>query len=228
MPSGEGAASFARRLGDVLLVLAAVAAGTATIWSRRTEPAVTGGSGSVSTRTVANWRELVLPAARPSAPAGGAFILVFVDYECPACRAFDSVLDAIEDEFAGRVAIGMIHFPLRQHKSAVLAANAAECAEGQGRFRAMSRELFRAQRELVNADLVAMASASGVGDTTTFRRCMLSADTLPAVADGLDVAAKLRLTGTPSVMVNGELFESLPDADRLRREVNRVLRDESR
>lgn len=61
-------------------------------------------------------------------------LVEFADFQCPACKAAHPVLVRLEDEYSGRVNFVFRHFPLPQHKNALLAALAAEAAGEQGKF----------------------------------------------------------------------------------------------
>ncbi len=72
-----------------------------------------------------------LIGAQGSAPD----VLIFVDYECPYCRAVDQTLRdlTIEDDLT----FGVLHFPLSIHQGAEKAALVAICAELSGTFSAV-------------------------------------------------------------------------------------------
>lgn len=68
-------------------------------------------------------------------------LVLFNDYQCPACRDLDARLDTLLHE--GLVRVYYRHFPLSSHPHAKTAAIAAECAGRQGAFREIPQATFR-------------------------------------------------------------------------------------
>ena len=50
---------------------------------------------------------------------------------------------------------------------------------------------------------VEFAVEAGVPDTAAFATCFLKKDKVPAIERDIAAAAKLRVSGTPSIIVNG-------------------------
>src|SRR5688500_12379605 len=57
-----------------------------------------------------------------------ASVVVYSDFQCPACKRFAPRLKQLEDRFGSAVQVEFKNFPLPQHKNAPLAAAAAEAA----------------------------------------------------------------------------------------------------
>lgn len=73
--------------------------------------------------------------ARMKGPRSAAVhILEFSDFQCPACRSAQPVLEGLLKKYPGRAALIFRHFPLEAHTWAELAHQAAECAGEQGNF----------------------------------------------------------------------------------------------
>lgn len=80
--------------------------------------------------------------------AGDSAVLVeFLDFECPACAAFEPHVDALRSEFDGRLTYAVRYFPLPGHPNSVNAAIAVEAAARQDRFEPMAGLLFERQAE---------------------------------------------------------------------------------
>src|SRR5579859_6373097 len=73
----------------------------------------------------------------------------FADYQCPACGAFEPMLQKMRKEYVetGMVRLVFFDFPLDIHKNAMLASFAARCAGSQGHFWPMHDELYAHQEE---------------------------------------------------------------------------------
>ena len=81
-------------------------------------------------------------------PADAPITLVEVsDFECPFCQTATATVSRVVQEFAGKVRVVFVRFPLVQiHPNAMKAAEASICAEAQGKFWEMHDELFKPGR----------------------------------------------------------------------------------
>ena len=126
-------------------------------------------------------------------------IVEFADFECPFCRRHaNSVLPSLKDRFidTGRVAYHYFHLPLEIHPHAVDAANAAECANAQGRFWEMHDLLFAGTEPTsLAADAVRKLAASLPLDVAAFDACR---DAVAArIAEDVSQASRLQVQSTP-------------------------------
>jgi protein-disulfide isomerase len=81
----------------------------------------------------------------PNAPVK---IVEFSDFECPFCRRFyQDTFPQLKKEYidTGKVALYYRHLPLPMHPNAKPFANAAECANEQGKFWQMHDQIFKEQ-----------------------------------------------------------------------------------
>jgi len=131
-------------------------------------------------------------------------IVEFSDFECSFCSRAVSTVKQILSEYGDRVRIVYRDFPLGFHANAQKAAEAAECADEQGRFWEYHDKLFENQRSLGVANLKRYASELGL-DTPAFDECLDSnamADEVKAdFADGQAAG----VSGTPTFFVNGNI-----------------------
>lgn len=77
-------------------------------------------------------------------------LVEFADFQCPACKSAHPVLVRLEDEYKDRVNFVFRHFPLPQHKNALLAALAAEASGEQGKFWEYHDKLYDTQSSWEN------------------------------------------------------------------------------
>jgi protein-disulfide isomerase len=76
-------------------------------------------------------------------------VLEYGDFECPNCKQAAGTVKLMLARFEGQVRFVFRHFPLEEvHPHARRAAEAAECAGGQGKFWAMHDLLFDNQSHL--------------------------------------------------------------------------------
>lgn len=175
-------------------------------------------------RQLQNWPELVA-RGRASSDSGDVTILVFGDYECPACRRFHiQALRPALREFGSRVRWVSRHYPLPYHRFAVPAAIAAECAAEDGRFFEMVDALYQFQDSLGLKSLEAVAESAGVSDRELFLDCLEHRRGGDRVEADVATAQELGLTGTPSVAIDGRLLGEVPDGARLIELIEREMK----
>lgn len=76
-------------------------------------------------------------------------IVEYGDFECPNCKQAAPAVKLLLEKFTERVRFVFRHYPLEEvHPHALRAAEAAECAGGQGRFWPMHDLLFENQSHL--------------------------------------------------------------------------------
>jgi hypothetical protein len=130
----------------------------------------------------------------------GRVILEFVDYDCPACRAADSVLHAAFERGAD-VEVAVLQFPLEElHDGAILAARGAVCAKRFGAFGSVHRALFRSAGPRTPESIVRLAHANGIEDVNGFTDCLSSKWSEEMVTLERTLGARLDVTGTPTFM----------------------------
>jgi protein-disulfide isomerase len=149
----------------------------------------------------------------PDAPVT---VLEYGDFECPYCAAAAPVLRQLVEESDGRVRLVFRHFPLADnHPHALTAALAAEAAGAQGAFWPMHDLLFARQDRLSDVALRAYAEELGldgaqvVGEAAQRFSAKVAADFEQGLAD--------EVAGTPTVVVDGELFSGRVELAALRR-----------
>jgi formate-nitrite transporter family protein len=89
-------------------------------------------------------------------PEDAPYTLVeYGDYECPDCGRLYVILRDLQTEIPSRLRVVYRHYPLSGlHPHAQQAAEAAEAAEVQGKFREMHTLLFERQEALQTRDLI--------------------------------------------------------------------------
>ena len=99
---------------------------------------------------------------RVGAEAAPVQVVVFSDFECPYCRRAAPVLRRVAAAFPNDVSLIWRHFPLGIHPSAPRAAEAAQCAEDQGRFWEFHDALFSQSASLAVVSMAAVARTLGL------------------------------------------------------------------
>jgi protein-disulfide isomerase len=165
---------------------------------------------------------LVLLASRGQAVLGGAastisiqgapslgsadarvVVIEYSDFQCPYCGKFArETFSTIEEGYIkpGKVRYVYRNFPLDDaHPKAFKAAEAAECANQQGKFWAMHERLFARQQALDPADLATHADALGL-EKEAFQKCMNGAAKGKIKRDFND-GLKAGVGGTPTFLM---------------------------
>ncbi len=172
----------------------------------------------------------VAPAAQPTPPAvvdisaghnpawgpedAKVTVIEFSDFQCPYCQRFATqTLPQLRQAYGDKIRFVYRDFPLSAiHQYAMGAAEAAECANEQGKFWEYSDQLWANQAALQVTDLKSYAGKIGL-DQAQFDACLdghkYVADVQANVADG----NKVQVQGTPTFFVNGRrLIGALPFA----------------
>ena len=149
---------------------------------------------------------------RLGSPDAPVKVAVFFDFLCPHCASFSAnTTPMLEQEFVndGTAAIYFLNFPVVHPIVSRDVALVGECVFQQGNdiFTQLEPVLMRGQQSLRSrADAIDMALAYAPDlDGGALRDCVASTEAADALAADVAAANQLRITGTPSVAVNGQL-----------------------
>ncbi len=149
----------------------------------------------------------------PDAPVT---VIEYGDFECPYCAAAAPVLRQLVAESDGRVRLVFRHFPLADnHPHALTAALAAEAAGAQGAFWPMHDLLFARQDRLSDVALRAYAEELGLDGSRVVGEA--AQEFAEKVAADFQAGLDDEVAGTPTVIVDGELFSGRVELAALRR-----------
>lgn len=158
------------------------------------------------------------PQPKPTLGTGDIMILEYADLQCPACKSMHPVLKKVLDEFDGEVSYQFKHFPLTTiHLNSMKAAEASECANDQGKFYEFVDIAYERQSEFENSVSSSKASdvfksiAADLGLDRSFNDCLDSGIKSSYVRLESSEANALKLSGTPSLFVNGEKVDNSYD-----------------
>jgi protein-disulfide isomerase len=140
-------------------------------------------------------------------PASAAVtIVVFSDFECPACGAAVPLLSEAADKHPNDVRLVHKYFPLAKHLRAKAAAKAAFAAQKQNKYWAMEKIIFENQSALADEDLDKYAEKVGL-DMAQYRIDKGSAEADEVIERDIADGDAAGLKFTPFVLVNGRLFD---------------------
>ncbi len=203
-----------------LIVLGAVFIVLAIIWPLIKQPP-DGPSASAPTAGQINTVTLpVLPNPNglslgdPHAPAT---IDVFEDFQCPACKYFTESIETLVVQnlvATGKARYIFHNYPFldggsaREGGESDQASNASMCANEQGKFWEMHATIFanwKGENEGAYNDSRLQLMAENIGlDMKSFKDCFTAKKYLADIQADLDLGAKMGVTGTPTVFVNGK------------------------
>lgn len=153
----------------------------------------------------------------PSAPVE---ITEFADYQCPFCQTFATIqMPTIIERLikTGRLRLRYRDFPLSKHSHSRLAAHAAACADDQGKYWPMHDRLYEGQgdwAEVGNAAPIFRGYAQALGlDVGTYDACMKSAKYAGRIEASAQLAERLGVGLTPTLMVGNRLWTGRFDSD---------------
>jgi protein-disulfide isomerase len=156
------------------------------------------------------------PAAAP------VTVVMFTDFQCPACAATHPVLKKVLAGYGNKVRLVVRDYPLTQvHANAYKAAQAANAANAQGKFFEYVELLYDNQTSLDPASLKQYASTLQL-DRTKFDADLDSGKFAVEVNKDMIEGDAYGINSTPTIFVNGIKVRSL-SASGFRRAIDRAL-----
>ena len=133
-------------------------------------------------------------------------IIVFTDYQCPACSRLAPVLSQVVEKNKDTVKFVIKNLPLPTHRNARNAAAAAITADSMGKFWELHEELYKNLRDLSIEKLREIAAKLGL-DPDEFEKEMRSQKIQKKIDQDMEDAEKAEVTGTPAVFINGKQYK---------------------
>ncbi len=130
-------------------------------------------------------------------------LVEFSDFQCPYCaRFFHDVLPALERDLiaSGKLRFVYRHYPLPIHAQARSAAQAANCAQRQGKFWEMHDWLFANQAALDGPAFARAGRDLGL-DVAAYDACRESPEVKAEVERDIRDAVKAGVRGTPAFVI---------------------------
>ncbi|HXT22567.1 MAG TPA: DsbA family protein [Thermoanaerobaculia bacterium] len=140
-------------------------------------------------------------------------IVEFSDFQCPYCRQVVPTLDQSTQKYGDQVRLVFRQFPLTSiHPFAQKAAEAALCANEQGKFWQMHDAMFGDQTKLEVAALKTTAAGLGV-DKAKFDECLDSGRFAERIKEDEKAGALVGVSGTPAIFINGRSYSGAQPFD---------------
>jgi protein-disulfide isomerase len=137
-------------------------------------------------------------------------VVEYGDFECPACGEWEPIVQQLEAAYDNRVEFVFRNFPLTQlHPNAMIAAQAAEAANLQGKYWQMHDLLYKNQNEWVNEPNTSVVSkffdtyAQSLGlDVAKFNTDINSPAVTARVQRDIDSGNAAQIDHTPTFFIN--------------------------
>ncbi len=173
----------------------------------------------------------------PNAPVK---VEVFIDFQCPACRDFTGSTEAqIFTDMKDLIESGKVYYHVRMFpfidqsaatKESHQAANAAMCADEQGKFWEMHSALFanwngENQGNFSDRRLKAIAQSLNL-DMAKWQPCFDSNKYKDEINKDYTDGVSLGVTGTPTVFINGTVQSPgyIPSFDQIKATIDKLLK----
>lgn len=142
-------------------------------------------------------------------------LVEFSDFTCPYCAEMAPILAEVIGGSNGEIRLVWKDFPLPDHKEALGAAEAAQCAGRQGKFWEFNNKLFANQDRLGAEFYRSLAAELGV-DLVIFARCLDKHETLPLIQYNMAEAAAIGVDGTPYFIAKGKVYSGTLTMDEVK------------
>ncbi len=131
-------------------------------------------------------------------------IVEFSDYRCPYCQRFqEQTLNPLLEQYAGQIRLVYRDFPVVGGGAVGrLAAEAAECADDQGKYWEYHDALFANQQDLSEEALIRYAGELDL-DVEVFTACLQNDTHAEEVQNDYLDGFNYGVSGTPTFFING-------------------------
>ena len=149
-------------------------------------------------------------------------MIEFADFQCPFCLAAAPTVKKVLDTYGDRIRFVYRNFPLQSHPNARPAAEAAQCANEQGKFWPYHDRLFADPGKLADADLKKAATELGL-DGARFNKCVDDHKYQSVVDADAKAGGEAGVSGTPAFFINGRLLTGAQPYDAFKRVIEEEL-----
>lgn len=156
-----------------------------------------------------------------------AQLVVYGDFECPACGAYEPLVQAVKASFGDKLALVFRHYPLPQHQYAQITSQAAEAASLQGKFWEMHDLLYKEQATWSKSTNIT-ESLKGYAtqlklDLNKFNTDLPSAAIKDRIQRDVTSGNAYKIPGTPTFFLNGQEVQLPVTQQVLTDKINAIL-----
>lgn len=134
---------------------------------------------------------------------------IFGDFQCPACRSAEAGVRHVREKFGSEIKIVWNDYPLAAlHPNAIEAANAARCAQDQGKFWEYHDKLYDDQPSWESLPrptqkFVDYATALDL-ESVSFKTCLESRKNKSKIDDDISEGNRIGVNATPTFYVGSK------------------------
>jgi len=150
-------------------------------------------------------------------------VVEFGCYTCPYTKAAESGVQDILAKYGSQVYFVFKPFPLPKHPDSMQAAEAAYCANEEGKYWEYRKLLFENQDDLAARGDAALLDYASRLNLTNFPSCYSSGKYAAEVQKTLDEGKGCGIYGTPTIYVNGKPFVGQEAATQAEAEIVKLL-----
>jgi protein-disulfide isomerase len=169
-------------------------------------------------------RQIVKAGDSPAkGPASAPIEMIeFSDFQCPYCLRANPAVAQVLSTYGDRIHFVYRNYPLPNHPNARPAAEAAQCANEQGKFWPYHDRLFANPAQLSDADLKQSATQVGL-DTPKFNACFDGHKYKATIDADIQAADDLGVSGTPAFFINGRSLTGAQPFEEFKRVIDEEL-----
>ncbi len=139
-------------------------------------------------------------------PSAKLIIIEFGCYSCPHTKHAQPIIQEVLEKYNGQVKLEFRHFPITAHPWAKELAEAAECAQDQGKFAEYHQLLFAEQGSIkIEDDFLNLAEKAGM-DKNRLKECYLNGKYKSLVENDFQEGLKVGVQGTPTFFINHQII----------------------
>ena len=146
-------------------------------------------------------------------PGAPVTIDLWEDPQCPVCRTFEISIGAYIDTMVrSKKATVVYHVLSFLGPESIRAANAMMCAADEGHYLDFHQAIYTVQPALENSGFFSNDNLVKIGDyigltSKTFTNCVTNGSKLELVKAHEDSMPTYKVSGTPTVFINGKLWQ---------------------
>jgi protein-disulfide isomerase len=139
-------------------------------------------------------------------------MIEYSDYECPFCGRHNPTMQQLSEKYGDDVAWVLRHFPLSFHPEAMPAANAAECANEQGKFWEFT-DIMYANQDSLSSDYYGQVADQLKLNRNKFDDCVKTKKYQSVIDADAATGRTAGVNGTPATFIDGQLISGAVPID---------------
>lgn len=148
-------------------------------------------------------------------------IVEFADYNCPHCKEASGIFEKLYKKYKGKVNFVYGDYSIIGNSAKI--AEAAYCAGKQNKYWQFHHEAFKNQGKMDDKKITEVAKALGI-KAKAFATCQKAKATTEFVARSKEEGARIGVTSTPTIFVNGRKVNVAMTEEAIGKELDSALK----